>query len=240
MVEAMDRSLGEVLDELDRLEMARDTLVVFFSDNGGLSALGRGGPRDTHNRPLSAGKGSAREGGSRVPMIVRWPGVVPAGSRTDQPMIVEDLAATLLEAADVDARAVEPPLDGRSLVPVLADPELRLEPVPLVWHVPNHWAAVGPGYGPASWIRQGRWKLIHYHDPEHRPRFELFDLQRDLGETENLVRRHPHLATRLAARLTERLQAMDAQRTTRRDTGEPVAWPDAGLAAWLAAPAPAP
>ena len=236
MVEAMDRSLGEVLDELDRLGIAGHTLVVFISDNGGLSALGRGGPRDTHNRPLSAGKGSAREGGNRVPMLVRWPGVVPPGSRTDQPLIVEDLFPTLLEAAGVDAAAADLPqvVDGRSMLPVLRDPAVHLEPAALLWHLPNHWAATGPGYGPASWIRLGRWKLIQYHDPAHEPRVELFDLAADLGEQVNRAREQPAIARRLAAMLTARLQEVDAQRPVRIDTGEPVAWPDAALEAWLA------
>ncbi len=240
MVAAMDDSLVAVLEELDRLGIAERTLVVFLSDNGGLSAMGRGGPRDTHNAPLSAGKGSAREGGTRVPMLVRWPGVVPAGTRTDQPLIIEDLFPTLLEAAGVDAAAaVHQTVDGRSMMPVLQDPALHLEPSPLIWHLPNNWAATGPGYGPASWIRLGRWKLIHYHDPAHEPRIELFDLAADLGEQVNLAREQPGIARRLAAMLTARLQAMDAQRTVRLDTGEPVAWPDAAVEAWLSAEAAA-
>jgi arylsulfatase A-like enzyme len=234
MIEAMDRSLGDVLDELDRLGMAGTTLVLFFSDNGGLSAQARGGTPNTHNAPLSNGKGSAREGGSRVPMLVRWPGVVPPGTRTDVPMIVEDLHATLLAAAGASPADGT---DGDDLGPVLRDPAASLGDRPLIWHLPNFWAARGPGYGPASWIREGRWKLIHYHDPAHEPRFELFDLVADLGETRSLTREQPAIARRLAARLTERLQAMDAQRPVRRDRGEPIAWPDAALAAWLAVPA---
>ncbi|MFK7961543.1 MAG: sulfatase [Phycisphaerales bacterium] len=232
MVEAMDRSLADVLAELDRLELASNTLVVFFSDNGGLSDHARGGERNTHNRPLSNGKGSAREGGSRVPMLVRWPGVVAAGSTTGEPMIAEDLFTTILAAAGASA-ADDDRIDGRDLGAVLRDAGASLGERPFVWHLPNMWAAKGPGYGPASWIRLGDWKLIHYHDPEHAPRFELFNLTEDLGETRSRAREQPEIAQRLATALTEALRARGAMRSIRRDTGEPVAWPDAGLAAWL-------
>ena len=90
LVEGMDQSLGDILANIDRHGLSDDTIVLFMSDNGGLSAQGRGGKRHTHNRPLSSGKGSAHEGGVRVPMIVAWPGVTEAGSVCRQPVIIED------------------------------------------------------------------------------------------------------------------------------------------------------
>lgn len=226
MVEAMDRSLGDVLAALDELGLAESTLVVFLSDNGGLSALGRGGPRDTHNLPLSCGKGSVREGGTRVPMLVRWPGVVPASTRTDTPMIIEDLFTTLVAAAHagvgVDSAGA---IDGRDLGPVLRDPAAPQDARPLVWHLPNMWAATGPGYGPASAIRFGDWKLIHYHDPEHRPRLELFDLASDPGETRNLAADRPWRTRTLAAALTRILRSRGAQWPRESDSDRTVETP---------------
>jgi len=88
MVEGMDQSLGDILENIERHGLADNTIVLFMSDNGGLSALGRGGKPHTHNKPLSSGKGSAHEGGVRVPMIVKWPGVTKPDSVCDQYVII--------------------------------------------------------------------------------------------------------------------------------------------------------
>lgn len=102
LVEGMDKSLGDILANIQRHGLADNTIVLFMSDNGGLSAHGRGGTPHTHNRPLSSGKGSAREGGVRVPMIVKWPGVSQPGSRSDQYVMIEDFFPTILEMAGID------------------------------------------------------------------------------------------------------------------------------------------
>ncbi|MCB9845992.1 MAG: sulfatase [Phycisphaeraceae bacterium] len=227
MIEAMDASLGAVLDELDRQKVARNTLVIFLSDNGGLSATARGGPRDTHNLPLSAGKGSAREGGVRVPMLVRWPGVVAAGSASDAPVIIEDVFATLVEVGT----GLDPGSDGVSLVGLLgggAGPDH-----PLVWHMPNYWGVEGPGYGPSSSIRSGRWKLTYMHDPASAERATLFDLEADIGESRDLVRERPEVARALAAELEALLEARGAQWPRVRETGERIEGPVSALEVWL-------
>lgn len=235
MVEGMDKSLGDVLDLLDRRGIEDETLVVFLSDNGGLSHAARGGERFTHNAPLSAGKGSAHEGGIRVPWIVRWPGKTPPGSRIDVPVIVEDLFPTLLEVAGAEDVDLEHPVDGRSFASLLGDPGSPTEERPLVWHVPNNWTGdFPPGYGPHSTIRSGDWKLIYYHSPDREERFELFDLAHDLGERNNLVDAEPARARVLAEALGAELRRMDGQLPTVRSTRTRILGP---LEAWDARPA---
>jgi arylsulfatase A-like enzyme len=120
MVEGMDKSLGDILANVDRHGLSDRTVVLFLSDNGGLSAQGRGGQPNTHNKPLSSGKGSAHEGGIRVPMIVKWPGVTKAGSVCRQYVIVEDLFPSVLEIAGAKGyRPSKQTVGGVSFVPLL-------------------------------------------------------------------------------------------------------------------------
>ena len=219
MVEGMDNSLGDVLDRLANHGLSNETVVLFMSDNGGLSAHGRGGESHTHNKPLSSGKGSAHEGGVRVPMIAHWPGVTEPGSVCEQPVIIEDFFPTILEIAGVaDPKQIGGVIDGRSFVSLLRNEN---DPVrdkrPLYWHFPNNWGPQGPGIGPTSSIRQGDWKLIYYY--ENR-RFELFNLARDLGEQSNLADSHSAVRQRLARQLSDYLQSIDAQFPTDKQSGE--------------------
>lgn len=219
IVEGLDKSLGDLLDLLDRRGVSDRTVVLFMSDNGGLSAHERGGEPHTHNRPLSSGKGSAREGGVRVPMIARWPGVAPAGSVCANPVIIEDFFPTILEIAGA---APPGPVDGRSFVPLLRAPAAPVPERPLFWHFPNHWGPTGPGIGPSSSVRIGDWKLIYYHADRS---MELFNLREDLGETRNLAGSRPEERARLAAALREHLVRAGAQMPTDRKTGEKVPLP---------------
>ena len=131
---------------IERHGLMNDTVILFMSDNGGLSASGRGGEPHTHNRPLSSGKGSAHEGGVRVPMLVSWPGVTAAGSMCNQPIIIEDFFTTILEiAGSADAKQVGGSLDGVSFVPLLrGKPMEDARERPLFWHFPNHWETSWP------------------------------------------------------------------------------------------------
>jgi len=220
MVEGMDESLGDVLDRLEELGIEEETAVFFVSDNGGLSAHGRGGEPHTHNRPLSSGKGSAREGGTRVPMLVRWPGETAAGSTCDEPVMIEDFFPTVLEVAGIEEpRQVGGAIDGRSFTDLLrGEPGPVRGERPLVWHFPNHWGPQGPGIGPSSSIRLGDWKLIHYYEPGRDA--ELFDLAEDLGERHDLAAERPEVRDRLRARLASRLDRVDAQFPVNRESGE--------------------
>lgn len=224
MVEGMDKSLGDILANLQRHGIADNTIVLFMSDNGGLSASGRGGKPHSHNRPLSSGKGSAHEGGVRVPMLVSWPGVTGAGSVCSQPVIIEDFFPSILEMAGVsDIEQVGGTVDGRSFVGLLqGQQDEAKEDRPLFWHFPNNWGPTGPGIGPSSAIRYGTWKLIYYHDSRE---YELFDLSKDLEESDNLADRHLEIRDRLAAKLAEYLESVEAQMPIDRQSGAAIPYP---------------
>jgi arylsulfatase A-like enzyme len=226
LVEGMDKSLGDILANVDRHGLSDKTVVLFMSDNGGLSASGRGGTPHTHNRPLSSGKGSAHAGGVRVPMIAKWPGVTRPGSSCSEYIIIKDFFPTVLEIAGVDDfQQVGGVVDGVSFVPLLKGEDGNSAERPLYWHYPNHWGPKGPGIGPSSAVRQGDWKLIYYHVDR---RYELFNLTEDLGETRNLVDDQPAVAGRLANQLRRHLIEVDALMPIVKETGRPVPLPGGG------------
>lgn len=185
-IEATDRAIGRVLKEIDSLGIADNTLVIFNSDNGGWSGA-------TDNRPLRAGKGYMYEGGLRVPLIVRWPGVTEAGVLNDTPVVSMDLTATILDAADVSLQKDES-LDGESLRPLFNGGELQRDA--LYFHYPHF--AFHKDNRPASAIRTKQYKLIHHYDDDS---VELYDLEKDLSETKDLAAAKPDLARNLKARL---------------------------------------
>jgi arylsulfatase A-like enzyme len=225
MVEAMDKSLGDLLDFLEEKRIVENTLIIFMSDNGGLSAVARGGEKHTHNKPLASGKGSIYEGGIREPMLAQWPAVIKAGTVTNQPLIIEDFYPTLLEVAGVSIGATSQKLDGISFTPLFRGGQMDYNR-PLYWHYPNNWGVTGPGIGAYSAIRKGDWKLIYFHEDQH---LELFNLKDDIGETQNLVLEEPHISLELANRLTQYLQSVKAQMPVVKASGKPVPWPNAVL-----------
>lgn len=226
LIEGMDKSLGDLLDNVERHGLSEQTIVLFMSDNGGLSAHARGGRPNTHNKPLASGKGSAYEGGIRVPMIVRWPGVTDPGSSCSQGVIIEDFFPTILEMAGVnDFRQIGGVIDGRSFVGLLhGRHDAARDERPLFWHYPNMWGASGPGIGPSSTIRHGDWKLIYFYTDGH---YDLFNLADDLGEQHNLADRQPEIRDRLARELGQYLAGIDAQVPIDETTGQPVVLPGA-------------
>ena len=184
----LDAGVGLLLAKLAELGLERDTLVVFTSDNGGLSTS-EGSP--TSNRPLRAGKGWMYEGGIRVPLIVRWPGVARPGSVVPTPVSSPDFFPTFLAAAGI-APPVGP-ADGRSLVPVLRG-EAAAERA-LFWHYPHYG---NQGGAPSAAVRRGDWKLISWLEDG---REELFHLGEDLGEQRDLAAREPARAAALRTEL---------------------------------------
>lgn len=233
LIAGMDKSVGDLLGLLDELGIAENTLVVFMSDNGGLTHRLRSMEKPfTHNAPLSSGKGAHHEGGIRVPQIVRWPGVVDPGGTCAEPVVIYDWMPTLLECAGAGG---PPDLDGRSLLPLLRDADAPWPERTLVWHFPNFWGPLnqpepvkGPGMGPSSTIRRGDWKLIYYHTDR---RFELFNLREDLGETHNLAESEPERLRALANELTDTLRRNHAPMPVVKATGALVPLPaDAGKA----------
>ena len=199
MIESMDSAIGHVLDHLEDLDLLEETIIVFASDNGGLSAHARGGERHIHNAPLRSGKGSAYEGGVRVPLIVSAANQEnPRGRRISTPVSVIDLFPTILEMTSTPA----PPdhldtIDGTSLAGIITDNPISPRPADdriLAWHMPHQWGASGPGIEPFTSIRRGSWKLLYFH---HGPRIELYDLAADLSETRDLASERPAIAERL-------------------------------------------
>ena len=199
MVESVDDSTGQILRTLEELGIDDRTLIIFTSDNGGLD--NKGNP--TENAPLRSGKGYAYEGGIRVPFIVRWPGIVDAGTESDAPVCSIDLFPTILEAA-----GMKPPsdreIDGVSLVDHLkSGGKESLGRDELIWHFPHY----RHNPGPYSIIRKGDWKLIRFWEGIH----ELYNLKNDLGESQNLAEKMPEQVEELDARLLQRLEGMNAK-----------------------------
>lgn len=193
MLETLDESVGRVLDVLEELDLSQRTIVIFTSDNGGLHVLEFPGTPPTHCGPYRAGKGYVYEGGLRVPLIVRWPGVVPAASVSTTPCQLADLMPTLLEAAGIDVAGTVGPLDGVSLSGVWRGEALGDRD--LFWHFPNY---TNQGGRPASVIRAGRWKLIEHLEDG---RLELFDLETDRSEQHDLVAEQADKVAELRERL---------------------------------------
>ena len=225
LIEGMDKSLGDLMDWLEKNGEADNTIVIFMSDNGGLSSepRWRDGEIHTQNYPLNSGKGSAYEGGVREPMIVRWPGVVKPGSKCDKYLIIEDFYPTILEMAGIRGHKTVQPIDGVSFMPLLkgtGDPSVGRS---LFWNCPNIWGNDGPGIGPTCSVRNGDWKLIYYYETGKK---ELFNIPEDIGEHNDVARQHPDIVKRLSGELGTYLRKVDGQRPSFKATGKPVPWPD--------------
>ncbi len=223
MVEGMDKSLSDIMDYLDKNGLTDNTVILFMSDNGGFSLRPRAGELHTHNKPLNSGKGSAYEGGIREPMIVKWPGKVQPGSRSNDYLIVEDFFPTILEMAGVKKYSTVQKVDGRSFIPMLLQKGTTARGRDLFWNFPNNWGPTGPGIGATSTIRSGDWKLIYSYEDRH---FELFNISEDIGELQNLAGKEPEKVKALAKKLGEYLRSVDAQRPSIKKSGSLVSWPD--------------
>jgi arylsulfatase A-like enzyme len=200
MIESVDENIGRLLRALEEMGQAGNTVVVFTSDNGGL-ATSEGSP--TCNAPLAEGKGWMYEGGTREPLIVRWPGVVQPGSRCTVPVTSPDFYPTLLEIAGLDLMP-EQHADGVSLLPLLAGSG-SLEREAIFWHYPHYG---NQGGTPGSSVRAGDFKLIEFFEDG---RLELYNLRHDIGEEQDLVEARPDLAQRLAAMLRAWRERVEAQ-----------------------------
>lgn len=195
MVESVDDALGRIVAALERHGIRERTAIFFTSDNGGLAGI-------TDNRPLRAGKGSAYEGGVRVPFIVSWPGVTKPASTSAVPVITPDIPATILAGTGVGAAPAQP-LDGRDLSGVLAGGPLDREAI--FWHYPHYHPG---GAKPYSAIRSGGWRLVHFYEDDHD---ELYDIATDEGETTDLAAREPARAKALREKLDAWLTDVAAQ-----------------------------
>jgi arylsulfatase A len=192
MIESLDDAVGRVVKKLDDLKLAERTIVIFTSDNGGLATVEGPNTPATYNGPLREGKGFLYEGGTRVPLIVKWPGVVKPGAVTGEVACSTDFFPTLLEASG-GRQPPELKVDGVSLLPVLEGG--RLEERPLFWHYPHY---ANQGSKPGGAVRRGDYKLIEYYEDGRR---ELFDVRKDPSESRNLISERPQTAAELAAEL---------------------------------------
>lgn len=211
MVAAVDTSVGRVLQTIDNVGIRDETIVIFFSDNGGLCTLKQQkqlhiGP--TSNLPLRSGKGWLYEGGVREPLIIRAPGVTEAGTVCEALAFSTDFFPTLLELVGVPL-APELHADGISLLPALRGFGDRQRT--LVWHYPHYH---GSDWKPGAAIRYGNWKLIEFYESGET---ELYNLADDIGETKNLVQTHPEIRDRLKRKLQNWQRKMNARMPVERD-----------------------
>ena len=242
MIEKLDQTVGRLIDHLDDRGLADQTVIVFYSDNGGVHWRGpkKYGFADrpiTDNAPLRGGKATIYEGGVRVPASVTWPGHVAAGETIDTPIVSTDLYPTLLSVANLDPAVVDAPIDGVDVSPLWNDG--AIDDRPMFIHFP-HGHGDRPGYQPASSLRVGDWKLIRFYADQYRPRaeidrrrrwrfdrYELYDLATDIGESRDLSAEHPDRVRAMRRTMTEYLRQYDAvvpgpnRKFTGRMVGQP-------------------
>ena len=199
LVEMMDDAVGVVLDALDELGLDQNTVVIFTSDNGGVSA---GDAFSTSNLPLRGGKGYQFEGGIREPYFIKVPWLAAGGQKCDTPVTGTDFYPTLLELAGIPLKPYEH-ADGMSLVPLLKGKTIPGRQ--LVWHYPHYG---NQGGEPSSVIRLGDWKLIHYYEDGRQ---ELYNLRIDGQESTDVARSHPAVVGRLSKRLFAYLKEVGAR-----------------------------
>ncbi len=225
LVEGMDKSLGDVMNYLDKAGIADKTIIIFMSDNGGAPSCN---PRShqgqiTINAPLRGCKGGVLEGGIREPMIVFAPNLSQAGTSNDSPVIIEDFFPSIIELAHCKAHAKTiQPLHSKSFVSAIGGSKINANR-PLIWHYPHPRGAQDIA---SSAIRLGDMKLIHYY---LSGKTELYNLSNDIGEEHNLVgtdERYDKLASRLSQILSDQLRINKAPLPIISVTGKPCPYPD--------------
>lgn len=202
MIETLDESTGRLLDKLEELRLVDNTIVIFFSDNGGLE-------EHAAKTPFRGGKATLYEGGIRVPLIVRWPGVVEKGSQSDAIVSSVDFLPTLNEIAGINKTTFEN-IDGISIFPVLSHTD-KLNREAIYWHYPHYHSS---GIAPSGAVRKGDWKLIEWYDTtiaSAHQRFELFKLRDDPGESRNLADVYPQKREEMAKLLADWREKVGAQ-----------------------------
>lgn len=219
MIASVDESVGRVMAVLDELKLADNTVLIFTSDNGGVGGYEREGIKRagkvTDNAPLRSGKGSLYEGGTRVPFIIRWPGVIKAGTSCDVPTIHVDVYPTFAEIGKAALPSGQT-LDGESLVPLLRNPAARLQREAIYQHFPGY---LGAGENtwrttPVGTIEVGDWKLMEFFEDGH---LELYNLRDDLGEQKNLAADNPEKTKELHAKMIAWREAIKAPMPTRNN-----------------------
>lgn len=253
MVEGVDKSLGDLLDYLEKNNLAENTIIIFMTDNGGNAEnRAKGGVRFMHNLPLRNGKGSVYEGGIRVPLMVKWSGKVSENTRVNTPVICEDLFPTILEMAGVKRAEVVQSVDGQSLVKLVTKgsklaakavakgeitdqksannfvvPQSVSDIDPnrtLVFHYPHQWKPYDlEDIDFLSAVRKGEWKLVYRM---RTGALELYNLKTDIGEKSDVAAQYPEKVKELAVELSSKLRAWNSPMPRLRATGKNIPLPD--------------
>ena len=224
MIASVDESVGRVMAKLEELKLAENTLVIFSSDNGGVGGYQAAGiPKAggiTDNSPLRGGKGMLYEGGVRVPYLFVWKGMIQPGSVSHEPILSVDLFPSLVELAGAKVPA-DQPLDGTSYVSLLkSSGQKKLGREAIYWHFPGYLGAGGDGWRttPAGAIRAGDFKLIEFFEDG---RVELYNLQDDLSQKNDLAASQPEKTKELHGKLVAWRESIAAPMPTKRDPNAP-------------------
>lgn len=253
MVESVDSSLGTILDFIEEKGIADNTIIIFYSDNGGHSVnASKSSEAHTFNAPLREGKGSVYEGGVRVPMMCYIPGKTAAGARINTPVMPEDFYPSILELAGIKVYETVQELDGKSFVDLVTKGsqmvaearkrgELTTQKEENAFVIPESVSGIDPeraviSHYPHQWriegqydvdflsaIREGEWKLVYRM---HDAALELYNLKEDIGERNDVAAENPEIVMKLAKDLGDSLRAWDAPMPIVKSTGEPVPMPD--------------
>lgn len=202
MVTAMDHNVGRLIQSLKDAGQWDNTILIFTSDNGGLTTLANNREAPTAVRPLRAGKGWCYEGGIRIPLMIRIPKTTEAGAVEETAVISQDLFPTLVEVLGLQAKGKQT-LDGKSLSPLFKGESL--DRAALIWHFPHYH---GSAWKPGAAIRQGPWKLVKHFETD---KIELFNLSTDIGETRDMATEEAAKAQELEQALIQGLKRMNAQ-----------------------------
>ncbi|MFA6592655.1 MAG: sulfatase-like hydrolase/transferase [Bacteroidales bacterium] len=253
MVEGVDQSLGEILDYLEANNLTKNTIIILMADNGGDATLkSKGGIPHTQNKPLREGKASVYEGGVRVHCMFSWPGHISSGTRINTPVTIADMFPTILDFAGVKEYTAVQSIDGKSLVKLVTKGsklaakakergELRTQAEENAFVVPVAVSGIDPerqiiSHYPNKWrtrrvndvdymsaIREGEWKLVYRMITR---KLELYNLNEDLGELNDISAQRPEIVTRLAKDLSKQLRIWKAPMPLIPSTGAPVPMPD--------------
>jgi arylsulfatase A-like enzyme len=196
----VDRNVGRVLKTIHELGIEDNTVLIFTSDHGGYLGPYRG-MKVADNSPLRSGKGSLYEGGIRMPLIIKFPGMSKEGTVCHTPVITNDFYPTFFEFAGIDTDTFR--FDGLSLVPLIQNPAADLARDDLFWHYPHYYTTTTP----VSAVRHKEWKLLKYYEDN---RLELYNLEKDIGERNNLSSEYPDIRARMVNKLDEWLLETDA------------------------------